>query len=62
MANGLNGDQDRHSVGPDLSPNCFGRQQSPVHVARKGLIRETAPNAALDKCRTYHASQLKHQR
>ena len=25
MSNGLDSDQDRHSIGPDLGPNCLQR-------------------------------------
>ena len=35
MSNGLDPDQDRHSVGPDLGPNCL--QRLSVDDSRKEL-------------------------
>ena len=33
VSNGLNPDQDRHSVGPDLRPNCLQRLSADKKVA-----------------------------
>ena len=30
VSDGLDPDQDQHSVGPDLGPSCFQRQKSPL--------------------------------
>ena len=37
MSNGLDPDQDRHSVGPDLGPNCLQKLSADVEspLARK---------------------------
>ena len=39
MSNGLDPDQDRHSVGPDLGPNCLQRlsAENKLPLARKEL-------------------------
>ena len=40
MSNGLDPDQDQHSVGPDLSPNCLQRlsaDDKKLPLARKEL-------------------------
>ena len=37
MSNGLDQDQDRHSVGPDLGPNCL--QMLSADDTRKELTR-----------------------
>ena len=33
MSNSFDPDQDRHSVGPDLSPNCLQRLSADVKIA-----------------------------
>ena len=41
MSNGLDPDQDRHSVSPDLSPNCLQNcyQQMTIVAASKEIVR-----------------------
>ena len=41
VSNGLDPDQDRHSVSPDLSPNCLQNcyQQMTIVVASKEIVR-----------------------
>ena len=34
----LHPDQDQHSVGPDLGPNCLQRQRTNVAASKKGVI------------------------
>ena len=36
MSNSLDSDQDPHSVGPDLGPNCLQRYQQMTKVAEQG--------------------------
>ena len=38
MSNSLNPDQDRHSVGPDLSPNCLQRLSAEDKVKASNVI------------------------
>ena len=35
VSNGLDPDQDRHSVGPELGPNCLQRLSAETTLARK---------------------------
>ena len=41
VSNGLDPDQDRHCVGPDVCPNCLQsyQQTTKVPLARKELVR-----------------------
>ena len=43
MSKGLDPDQDQHSVGPDLGPNCKGYQQmkNNLPLTRKEIITVT---------------------
>ena len=39
VSNGLDPDQDRHFVGPDLGPNCLQRLSANDKIAKKDLIQ-----------------------
>ena len=49
MSNSLDRDQDRHSVGPDLGPNCLQRLQLMVYFVASGqkLNRGSYMNARI---------------
>ena len=42
MSNGLDPDQDRHFVGPDLGPNCFakfiGRRREAFFMSTRAVV------------------------
>ena len=40
MSNGLDRDQDRHSVGPDQGPNCLQQQKEKVKAPLQFSLRK----------------------